>query len=29
VDKMDKTPWEEVKREMVAEKGLDEATADR
>lgn len=29
VDKLDKTPWEEVKKEMVEEKGLDEATADR
>jgi len=29
VDKLDKSPWEEVKREMVSEKGLDEAAADR
>ena len=29
VDKLDKTPWEEVKKEMVEEKGLDESTADR
>lgn len=28
VDKLDKSPWEEVKREMVAEKGLDEKVAD-
>jgi len=29
VDKLDKSPWEEVRKEMVDEKGLDEATADR
>merc|ERR1719309_743061 len=29
VDKLDKSPWEEVKKEMVEEKGLDEAAADR
>lgn len=29
VDKLDKAPWEEVKREMVEEKGLDAAVADR
>merc|ERR1711915_413083 len=29
VDKLDKSPWEEVKKEMVVEKGLDEAAADR
>jgi len=29
VDKLDKSPWEEVKREMVEEKGLEEAAADR
>jgi histidyl-tRNA synthetase len=29
VDKLDKSPWEEVKREMVQEKGLEEAAADR
>lgn len=29
VDKLDKSPWEEVKREMVEEKGLDETSADR
>ncbi|CRK90541.1 CLUMA_CG004245, isoform A, partial [Clunio marinus] len=29
VDKLDKSPWEEVKKEMIDEKGLDEATADR
>lgn len=28
VDKLDKSPWEEVKREMVVEKGLDEKVAD-
>lgn len=28
VDKLDKSPWEEVKREMVAEKGLEERIAD-
>lgn len=28
VDKLDKSPWAEVKREMVAEKGLDEKVAD-
>jgi len=29
VDKLDKSPWEEVRREMVDEKGLDEASADK
>ncbi|RKP34147.1 histidyl-tRNA synthetase [Dimargaris cristalligena] len=29
VDKMDKSPWEEVRREMVEDKGLDPAVADR
>merc|ERR1719381_306083 len=29
VDKLDKSPWEEVRKEMVDEKGLDEAAADR
>ncbi|EFI28773.1 histidine-tRNA ligase [Coprinopsis cinerea okayama7 len=29
VDKLDKLPWSEVKREMTEEKGLDEAIADR
>uniref|UniRef100_A0AAG5DV50 histidine--tRNA ligase n=1 Tax=Anopheles atroparvus TaxID=41427 RepID=A0AAG5DV50_ANOAO len=29
VDKLDKTPWDEVRREMIDEKGLDEATVDR
>lgn len=29
VDKLDKTPWEEVKDEMVKEKGLEEDVADR
>jgi len=29
VDKLDKSPWDEVKKEMVEEKGLDEAAADR
>ncbi|XP_052900105.1 histidine--tRNA ligase isoform X2 [Anopheles moucheti] len=29
VDKLDKTPWDEVKREMVEEKGLTEETVDR
>jgi len=29
VDKLDKSPWEEVKKEMVEEKGLEEAAADR
>jgi histidyl-tRNA synthetase len=29
VDKLDKTPWEEVKKEMINEKGLDEVTADK
>ncbi|KAJ8679317.1 hypothetical protein QAD02_015104 [Eretmocerus hayati] len=29
VDKLDKSPWEEVKKEMVEEKGLDELVADR
>jgi len=29
VDKLDKSPWAEVKKEMIDEKGLDEASADR
>ncbi|ESK93633.1 histidyl-trna synthetase [Moniliophthora roreri MCA 2997] len=29
VDKLDKSPWSEVKREMTEEKGLDPAVADR
>lgn len=29
VDKLDKSPWADVKKEMIDEKGLDEATADR
>ncbi|KAI0482620.1 hypothetical protein GGR56DRAFT_620820 [Xylariaceae sp. FL0804] len=29
VDKLDKLPWEDVRKEMVAEKGLAEETADR
>ncbi|XP_067949308.1 histidine--tRNA ligase-like isoform X2 [Watersipora subatra] len=29
VDKLDKATWEEVRKEMVEEKGLDEKTADR
>jgi len=29
VDKLDKLPWDEVKKEMVETKGLDEAVADR
>jgi histidyl-tRNA synthetase len=29
VDKLDKSPWEEVKKEMVEEKGLPEEVADR
>ncbi|KAJ3415260.1 hypothetical protein HDV05_005270 [Chytridiales sp. JEL 0842] len=29
VDKLDKMPWEEVKKEMVGEKGLPEEVADR
>ncbi|KAJ3339681.1 Cytoplasmic and mitochondrial histidine tRNA synthetase [Gonapodya sp. JEL0774] len=29
VDKLDKSPWSEVRREMVEEKGLDPAVADR
>lgn len=29
VDKLDKEPWEEVRREMVEDKGLDEAAADK
>ncbi|KAI9342670.1 hypothetical protein BDR26DRAFT_933577 [Obelidium mucronatum] len=29
VDKLDKSPWAEVKKEMVSEKGLDEEVADR
>ncbi|KRT83394.1 tRNA synthetase [Oryctes borbonicus] len=29
VDKLDKSPWQEVKKEMIEEKGLMEAVADR
>ena len=29
VDKLDKSPWEEVRREMTEEKGLDEMVADQ
>lgn len=29
VDKLDKLPWEDVKKEMVTEKGLDEEVADK
>lgn len=29
IDKLDKTPWEEVRTEMVKEKYLPEAVADR
>merc|ERR1711881_579561 len=29
VDKLDKSPWEEVKKEMCEEKGLSEEAADR
>ncbi|KAJ9615795.1 Cytoplasmic and mitochondrial histidine tRNA synthetase [Cladophialophora chaetospira] len=29
VDKLDKLPWEEVKKEMVEQKGLEEAVADK
>jgi histidyl-tRNA synthetase len=29
VDKLDKTPWDEVRKEMIEEKGLDGETADR
>jgi histidyl-tRNA synthetase len=29
VDKLDKTPWDEVKKEMVEQKGLDPAIADK
>lgn len=29
VDKLDKSPWEEVKKEMVEEKGLSEETANK
>lgn len=29
VDKLDKSPWDEVRKEMVDEKGLSEAVADR
>lgn len=29
VDKLDKSPWEEVKQEMINEKGLDEHVADK
>lgn len=29
VDKLDKSPWADVKKEMIDEKGLEEATADR
>ncbi|XP_030378983.1 histidine--tRNA ligase, cytoplasmic [Scaptodrosophila lebanonensis] len=29
VDKLDKSPWADVRKEMIEEKGLDDATADR
>ncbi len=29
VDKLDKMPWADVKKEMVVDKGLDEAVADK
>ncbi|XP_050711698.1 histidine--tRNA ligase-like isoform X3 [Eriocheir sinensis] len=29
VDKLDKSPWEDVRKEMVTEKGLDEEVADK
>lgn len=29
VDKLDKSPWEEVRKEMIEEKGLSEESADR
>lgn len=29
VDKLDKLPWEDVKKEMCEEKGLDDAIADK
>ncbi|XP_055371061.1 histidine--tRNA ligase, cytoplasmic isoform X2 [Condylostylus longicornis] len=29
VDKLDKTPWTEVRKEMIEEKGLDEISADK
>lgn len=29
VDKLDKSPWADVKKEMIEEKGLDESTADK
>ncbi|XP_070163005.1 histidine--tRNA ligase, cytoplasmic [Polyergus mexicanus] len=29
IDKLDKSPWEEVKKEMIDEKGLDEHIADK
>lgn len=29
IDKLDKAPWEEVRQEMVVEKGLPESVADR
>jgi histidyl-tRNA synthetase len=29
VDKLDKSPWDDVKKEMIDEKGLDEATANK
>jgi len=29
VDKLDKSPWQEVRKEMVEEKGLDEESADK
>ncbi|XP_053974611.1 histidine--tRNA ligase, cytoplasmic isoform X1 [Hylaeus volcanicus] len=29
VDKLDKSPWAEVKKEMIEEKGLDESSADK
>lgn len=29
IDKLDKTPWADVRRELIAEKGLEEAIADK
>jgi histidyl-tRNA synthetase len=29
VDKLDKSPWEEVRKEMIVEKGLEESIADK
>lgn len=29
VDKLDKSPWEDVRKEMVSEKGLEEEVADK